>query len=207
VELVLTQVIFLKVENRHQEFSHFWSGCAGRTKWGLELSGFGVIDIPNNTAMHLVANQTLNARDYPSLLSYYAALVCLHSDQFKGISKYLIADAYFFTNPFINSVCDTGMEVISRLRKDAVLLYPYVGPHPRRKGAKTKYLGQVSIRELEETYFTCCVKEEDFCIYEATLYSPSLKRMLGVAVKHLYDKDGKIKSHQIQNCISILILL
>ena len=54
---------------------YFWSGCAGRNKWGLEIGGFASVDIINNTAMHLIANQTLCDKEYPSLLVYYAALV------------------------------------------------------------------------------------------------------------------------------------
>lgn len=176
---------------------YFWSGCAGQNKWGIEIGGFAAIDIPNNTAMHFIADQTLAADEYPSLLAYYTALVCLHAEQLKGISKYLIVDAYFSKEPFINKVCDTGMQVITRLRNDAALLYPYAGPHPKRKGAKTKYLGQMDAKNLDPTYFTCCVKEENFCIFEAVLYSKALKRKINVAVKHNYDKNGKIKSYQV----------
>ena len=176
---------------------YFWSGCAGKKKWGIEIGGFAAIDIPNNTAMHITADQTLTADEYPSLLTYYRALVCLHSKQLKGISKYLIVDAYFSKEPFINKVCQTGLEVITRLRNDSVLFYPYAGPHPKRKGAKTKYLGRMNAKELDHAYFTCCVKEADFCIYEATLYSKALKRKINVAVKHNFDKKGAIKSYQI----------
>ena len=176
---------------------YFWSGCAGQTKWGIEIGGFAAIDIPNNTAMHFSADQTLNAHEYPSLLTYYAALVCLHAEQIKGISKYLIADAYFSKEPFINKVCGAGLEVITRFRTDAAFQYIYVGPHPKRKGAKTKFSGQMDAQNLDPAYFTCCLKEENFCVYEATLYSNALNRKIRLAVKHNYDKNGKIKSYQI----------
>ena len=176
---------------------YFWSGCAGHTKWGLEIGGFAAIDIINNTAMHLTADQTLAWADYPSLLEYYSALVCLRSAELKKVSNYLAADAYFSRFPFIDAVCSTGLEVISRLRNDADLLYPYVGPHPKRRGAKTKYLGKVDFRKLDEAYFSCCVEEEDFRIYEATVFSKSLKRNIRVAVLHKYDAKGNIKSHKI----------
>ena len=35
----------------------FWSGCAGKTKWGLELCGFAVVDVLNSVAYHLRAFQ------------------------------------------------------------------------------------------------------------------------------------------------------
>lgn len=176
---------------------YFWSGCAGHNKWGLEIGGFAAIDIVNNTAMHLIAHQTLANEEYSNLLAYYSALVCYQSEALLQVSKYLAVDAYFSRFPFIDKVCQTGLEIISRLRDDADLLYPYVGPHPKRKGAKTKYLGKVDCRNLDESYFTCCVEEEDFRIYEATLYCKSLKRQIRVAVLHNYDDEGNIKSHKI----------
>jgi len=176
---------------------YYWSGCAGHNKWGLEIGGFASVDIVNNTAMHLVANQTLSQEEYPNLLVYYAALVCFHAENLKKVSKYLAVDAYFSRFPFIDEVCATGLEIISRFRDDANLLYPYVGPHAKRKGAKTKYLGKFDPRNLDKAYFTCCVEEEDYRIFEATLYSVALKRYIRVAVMYVYKEDGSIKLHKI----------
>lgn len=36
----------------------YWSGCAGKSKWGLEMGGIAAIDIENGTAFHLEAVQT-----------------------------------------------------------------------------------------------------------------------------------------------------
>ena len=57
----------------------YWSGVAGAAKWGLDLCGFAVVDIVNNTALHLKAWQTPPAVELAekglTLLSYYASLV------------------------------------------------------------------------------------------------------------------------------------
>ena len=37
----------------------YWSGVAGASKWGLEIGGFAVVDVTNNSAFHLQAYQTL----------------------------------------------------------------------------------------------------------------------------------------------------
>ena len=37
----------------------FWSGVAGKTKWGLEIGGIAAIDVKNHTAFHLEAVQIL----------------------------------------------------------------------------------------------------------------------------------------------------
>ena len=36
----------------------YWSGVAKAAKWGLDICGFAVVDILNNTALHLNAWQT-----------------------------------------------------------------------------------------------------------------------------------------------------
>lgn len=36
----------------------FWSGCAGKAKRGLEISGIGVMDLDLHTCLHLEAVQT-----------------------------------------------------------------------------------------------------------------------------------------------------
>ena len=176
---------------------YYWSGCAGRNKWGLEIGGFASVDIINNTAMQLIADQTLSEGDYSTLLVYYAALVCFHAENLKKVSKYLAVDAYFSRFPFINEVCATGLEIVSRFRDDADLLYPYVGPHPKRRGAKTKHLGKLDPRNLNPAHFTCCIEEEDYRIFEATLFSKALKRQIRVAIMHVYRADGSIKLHKI----------
>ncbi len=176
---------------------YFWSGCAGRNKWGLEIGGFAAIDIINNTAMHLIADQTLANKEHSNLLAYYAALVRFRAEDLQKVSNYLACDAYFSRTPFVNAVLESGLHLISRLRDDGVLFYPYVGPHPKRKGAKTKYLGQVDPRNLDPAYFTCCIEEEDFRVYEATVYCKAFKRMIRVAVMHTYSEDGSIKTHKI----------
>ena len=176
---------------------YFWSGCAGHTKWGLEIGGFAAVDIINNTALHLIADQTIGFEEYGNLLNYYAALVCRRAETIKKVSPYLAVDAFFSKKPFIDPVLETGLHVITRLRDDADLLYPYVGPHPKRRGAQQKYAGKFDPRNLDEAYFSCCIEEKDFRLYEATLYSRALKRYIRVAVKHTYDEQGKIKSHKI----------
>lgn len=176
---------------------YFWSGCAGHNKWGLEIGGFATIDIINNTAMHLIADQTLSFEEHGNLLNYYSALVCRRAETVAQISKHVVVDAFFSRFPFIDKVCNAGLEVITRLRDDADLLYPYVGPHPKRRGAKTKYAGKFDPRNLNPAYFCCCIEEEGFRLYEATLYSKALKRHIRVAVMHTYNEQGEIKSHKI----------
>ena len=54
---------------------YFWSGVAGKAKWGLEISGIAAIDIDNHTAFHLEAVQTPNDLNSQSLLDHYRAVL------------------------------------------------------------------------------------------------------------------------------------
>ena len=98
----------------------YWSGVAGAAKWGLDICGFAVVDIVNNTALHLKAWQTPSADQLAkkglNLLSHYASLVTQNAEQYKAFSTYLVADAYFSKRPFVKAVQSSGLEFISRLR-------------------------------------------------------------------------------------------
>jgi len=83
---------------------YFWSGCAGKVKWGLEMSGIAAVDINNHTAFHLEAVQTLNTSSHKSLLTYYANILVDRKDELLSISKYVVSDAYFSKNPFVFKV-------------------------------------------------------------------------------------------------------
>lgn len=182
---------------------YFWSGCAGSTVYGLELGGFAAVDVDQNTALHYIADQTLGLEEYSSLLNYYAALVEFRATDILKISEYLLVDAFFSREPFVSKACNAGLQVISRLRDDADLHYLYVGPHPKRRGRKKKYAGKFNPRELNMSYFTCCLRQvdqankENYALYEATLYSKALKREIRVVVQHNYKADGSIKNHKI----------
>ncbi|MBC7410682.1 MAG: hypothetical protein H7339_20040 [Arcicella sp.] len=46
---------------------YYWSGVAGKSKWGLEVAGFAAIDPILTTACHLDAYQTPTKEDLESL--------------------------------------------------------------------------------------------------------------------------------------------
>lgn len=86
----------------------FWSGVAKAAKWGLDICGFAVVDIVNNTALHLNAWQTPPADELVkrelNLLTYYASLVTENAEKFKEFTDYMVADACFSKKPFVDAV-------------------------------------------------------------------------------------------------------
>jgi len=172
----------------------FWSGVAKATKFGLDICGFAVVDIVNNTALHLNAWQTPSADELASkglnLLTYYASIITDNAKKFKGFSDYMVADAYFSKNPFVTAVLSSGLHFISRLRDDSALKYKYSGNPTGKKGAPKKFSGKVDIKNLDPNYFSLDHLSDDIKIYSAIVYSKAFKRDIKLAVAIFY-KDGK----------------
>lgn len=172
----------------------YWSGVAKAAKWGLDICGFAVVDIVNNTALHLNAWQTPSATELVNkglnLLTYYASLVTENAVKFKEFSDYIIADAYFSKKPFVDAILSVGLHFISRLRDDSVLKYKYYGKKTGRQGRPKQYNGKVDVKNLDTNYFSLDLSTEDIKIYSAVVYSKAFKRDIKLAVA-IFFKDGK----------------
>lgn len=174
----------------------YWSGVAKSAKWGLDICGFAVVDADNNTALHLKAFQTPSAKtleeDGLNLLTHYAKLVSDNSENFKDISPYLLADAYFSKKTFVDSVTNSGMHLISRLRDDSVLRYKYNGEKTGKRGTPRKFSGNVNRKDLDENYFSMELDSEDLKIYSAIVYSKAFKKDIKLAVAIFYKEENEV---------------
>jgi hypothetical protein len=172
----------------------YWSGVAKAAKWGLDICGFAVVDIANNTALHLNAWQTPSADELVkkglTLLTYYASLVVTNAKKFKEFSDYMVADAYFSKKPFVDAVLSSGLHLISRLRDDSVLKYKYTGKPTGKKGAPKKFNGQVDVKNIDTKYFSLDLSTEVIKIYSAVVYSKAFKRDIKLAIA-IFSKNGK----------------
>ena len=129
---------------------YFWSGCAGKAKWGLEFCGLAILDVTRKTAFHLFGFQTIDLHDDEKLIAFYVRKIMEKKEDLLKISKYLVADAYFSKITFIKPFFDDGFQVISRLRDDADLRYIFVGEQKKRKGRPQKYAGKINFKILEK---------------------------------------------------------
>ncbi len=172
----------------------YWSGVAKAAKWGLDICGFAVVDVINNTALHLNAWQTPSAADLLNrelnLLTYYASLVRDNSQKFKEFSDYLVADAYFSKNPFVEAVLEAELHLISRLRGDSVLMYRYTGAPTGKKGRPKQFDGRIDVNNLDPNYFSLDLSTEEIKIYSAVVYSRAFKINIKLAVT-IFLKNGK----------------
>lgn len=172
----------------------FWSGVAKCSKWGLEICGFAVVDIANNTALHLNAWQTPSTDELHNrglnLLTYYASLVTENAIGFKEFSDYMVADAYFSKKPFVDAITSSGLHFLSRLRDDSVLRYKFRGEPTGKKGAPKKFNGRVDPENPDLNYFTTDLVNEEIEIYSAVVYSKAFKRDIKLAIA-VFFKEGK----------------
>jgi hypothetical protein len=178
---------------------YFWSGCAQSMKRGLEIAGIAVVDVLNHTAFHYYAQQTcLNEGE--GLLDYYARLIKGQATHLKIFSKYLVVDAYFAKSSFLSAMSPTGLHLLTRLRNDAVLRYPYLGPARKGKGRPAQYAGKMKAKDPDLQYFRPCLQEPDFIAYEACLHAKAFKCWLKVVLVHYLDQGGKLKRYQLLAC-------
>jgi hypothetical protein len=173
----------------------FWSGVAGQAKLGLEIGGIAAIDIYNKTAFHLEAIQTPTYKDLRekgmTLLDWYADVLTKRADDLLSISKYLVADAYFSKKPFCDKILGADMELISRFRNDADLMYLYKGGPTGKKGRPKKYSGKVNLKNIDEGYFEMVHENDQSIVYSAIVYSKALKRNIKLVYEQLCDKKNK----------------
>jgi hypothetical protein len=172
----------------------FWSGCAGKAKWGLELCGFSVVDILAHTAWHLKAFQSPSSDELKkldsNLLSHYGKLVVKYAGQWKDFSKYMLADAFFSKKPFVDQVLEADMHLISRIRDDADLKYIYGGAQKQGKGRPKKYDGKVNLKKPDMNHFTLEESTDEYQIFSALVYCKAFKRKIRLALVVFY-KNGK----------------
>lgn len=171
----------------------YWSGCAGQSKWGLEIGGIAAIDIYNHTAFHLEAVQTLNNENpgTENLTQWYARLITDRIEFLLSISKYLVADAWFSKKPFVDQVLAAGMHFVSRLRDDADLRYLCVVAPTGKRGRPKKYDGKIDIKNIDTKYFSLVSQTDDTTIYSAIVYSKSLKRNILLVHATYKTSNGK----------------
>ncbi len=174
---------------------YFWSGCANRSEWGLEIGAFSAVDIVNHTALHLLAEQTTpeKVEKAGGQMAHYCSLVGQNAAQLHQISRFLVVDSFFSRQPFIGRSQAAGFVVITTLRKDSVLYYPYLGPKSGKKGRPKKFAGRVDVHNLDPQYFTPCATDEDSqTAFEAQIYVKAWKAWAKVVVIQTRDETGKL---------------
>jgi hypothetical protein len=165
----------------------------------MEASGIATVDLKNKATLYLDMVQKVGRHEGKTLLDYYASTIITRKKKRQVISKYLVADAYFPKQPFVDEFVNHGFHVVSRFRKDSNLRYLYHGMHPTGPGRTKKYDGKVNFQNLRDENFTAGAIDEagKWIAYYGRVNSPALNRDIGLVVVHDLKKDGSIKKHPI----------
>ena len=185
---------YLSKSGKHTKGTgYFWSGCAGASKYGLEIAGFASIGTESRTALHLHAKQTVDQGAFDSLLDYYASLVETNAEKLKSISSILVADAYFSRKSFVDAVVGQDMHLVSKFRSDAVLQYYYLGERRKGRGRPKLYDGKVDKANPDPEHFHIFFQDGKTTLYEGVIHAKALKRKVKCVIAHTKFKDGKTR--------------
>lgn len=168
----------------------YWSGCAGKSKWGLEIGGIAAIDIDNHTAFHLEAVQTL-CSESQTFTQWYIDILKERKATLTAISCIFVADAWFSKKGFVDAVIQMDMQFISRLRDDADLRYLCNAVPTGKKGRPKKYSGKIDTKGIDKEYFELIEQTDEYTMYSAIVYSKSLKRNIRLVHVAYVSKNAK----------------
>ena len=176
----------------------FWSGGSGRVEKGIEASLLCAIDLIKRVAYPLSAKQTPNSEELKKAcetgtemtrIDWFSDYIISMIPMFPVGVKYLLVDAYFFKEKFITNLRNSGMHVISKMRKDAKLLALYSGPQKSR-GRRKKFDGIVNFDQLNGI----ATDDPNITLQSVIAYSVALKRNILVVKLSKLRSNGKTMS-------------
>lgn len=162
----------------------WWSGKDQCTLKGLEISCLSIIDVTAATAMSLEAVQTpskevLQAKKQ-NLVSHYVSIITKQLPALKPMVKYLAADGYFMKHDFIVPLLGPGLHIITKMRPDANLRYPYNGTKKIGRGRPKAYDGKVDCNNIDKRRIKKFDEDEDALYYSGVVYCMALKQLVRI---------------------------
>jgi hypothetical protein len=175
-----------KSGKRTYGLDYFFNGTASRAERGLEVSLISLVDVSQNQALALSAEQTPPQPNTPKAektetrIDFYLSHLQRTSPSFPQAVKYGVVDGFYAKQKFVTGVRDLGYHLISKLRMDARLLYLYEGTQKKR-GRRRKYAGRVNPVRLHS--FERVSTHDDFItLFTKVVWSVSLKCAVRVVV-------------------------
>jgi hypothetical protein len=187
----------------------FYSGCAQRPEWGLEIGELAIVDVVNQTALHYYWEQTPNKLTLQAkkqtFIDHYASLLTSRMDKLTQLASHLVVDGYFAKKTFFGKVLvgQNHLPLITKLRNDAALYYLYQGPPTGKPGRPKFYDGKVDWKQLDPCHWTQHQAKEDTQVFSAKIYSKSLQRKLKVVCVQTLKADGSFKVDKVYACTDL----
>jgi hypothetical protein len=96
---------------------------------------------------------------------------------------YVVMDGHFGNYPSAYMVRETGLHLISKMRSDAGLYFPFEGEH-KKPGPKPKQGNKIDVRALPDQYLKETTTEDDLCteIYQGQFINKEFDFPLNVVI-------------------------
>jgi Transposase DDE domain len=181
---------------------NFWSGGAGMTKSGLEMSCFAVGDMIKHTAYHLSSTLTPSPKalkkEGKSLIDYYVSQVQANKEHIKHFGNLLVTDTYFGVSTYVKPVTAMGIDIVSCLKVNCSLFYvpkPHTGK--RKPGRPAQKDGKIDWKNLDNERLPIVEQDEEKIVRSALVYVKCLRMtVLLVAVDYLKE-DGTLQTRKL----------
>ena len=176
----------------------FWNGCLGKAEKGLEASIISLVDVSQNASFVLTVDQTEPNSDGQTRTDKYAEQLEKAADKILKYTRIGVFDGFYAKQKFVARTVAKGFTMISRLRQDANLRHLYHG-RQKPKGRRRKFAEKVDFNDLskfEES--TAMIDQKEIKLYSATVWSPSLKREIKLAVVKFKTKSVNLFSTDLE---------
>jgi hypothetical protein len=184
--LVIDASFVSKSGKKTSGLDRFWNGSHSRTEKGLELSALAWLDITDNCAYCLSAEQTpptdkTTASEATRIDVSLDQLARVVSEHHLRHLRYVITDGYYSKQKFLRGIRALGFEHIGKLRLDANLRYLYAGPKRPGPGRPKTYDGKVHWDNLAQ-WEKVETEEDDIVLYYQVLNHIQFQRNLRVVL-------------------------
>jgi hypothetical protein len=170
---------------------HFFNGCTARAERGLESSTLAVVEVTRRCAFTRAVAQTPPGEDETgspqakeeTRVDFYLQPLREQRHRVPPQGTYHCVDGYFAKKKYLDEAVRLDRHPMTKLRCDADGRLRYPGPHPKRRGARRKYEGNVHCQDLHPFTFLGTMAEADHLhLYTAIVWHVTLKRKLRLVV-------------------------
>jgi Transposase DDE domain len=170
----------------------FWSGTRQKALKGIEIGCLAFADAGSGTALHGEAVQTPSPKALKTagktLVNHYVGVIEKRISEILSVTRYLAVDGYFMKKEFINPLVGQGLQIVTKARSDANLMYLFNGRQKTGKGRKKLYDGKIDIKKIDKRRLRCCFSNEHMKVYAGVVYCVLLKCNVLAAFIYYGDK-------------------
>lgn len=169
---------FMRKSGKHTEgLAWFYHSQSNAAEQGLEMSLVCLVDLKSNTAYSLDARQTID-NDLGTRVDSYGHQITELAPKLQEMGvRHLAADAYYSKEKFVTTTCNTGLDMIGKLRCDANLQWMYEGGYSGL-GRPRKYDGKVDVHNELDRLDSHGLFEDGAEIYSKIVQVKAFKRQV-----------------------------